>query len=565
MTSAVISETTDWAPTLPLSETAAEETTSSTRLHRTLSHDTDTEFVQEFRKRAPSYARAYADDQARSHVGIYKKDSKGRRGPWQHTSVLSLDGGGIRGLSTLIVLRELMKIIAEIEGSTKPPAKRSSDSPFAKSDAFTSLIPTASNDSDDISGFLPCHYFDYIAGTSTGGLIAIMLGRLRMDVQQTIDRYLEIAWEVYAQRRRRRVDAFADALLLKRKSRDMREAKSQSLFKVLESVHRESDTRLTDKKKEEKALFRSDVARCRTIVLSLEWSEDKSSLVPFLFKSYDNELATLTHRWDSDAREEPPKLHISQVAMATSWAPSFGRPLLVGKRQICDTSKVVSNPTLEVYNEITYLREEYRTSLRSHDEKTLFVSIGCGKGRAAPQHQLIPGAHHLSMKGSKSWTNVVAKLSEEVDRKMQEFDDKSSNFRYHRFDVASGLENLNWKECTSKKKELKLEENIKEITRTYLQKPKVKFALSECAEMLVRWRRLRAQTSRWETFAFGSRYHCPLRDTKVCRYSSASSPPFENRDDCFDHLRRDHEVPPADAAHHEEIKNLLEKGRTNSD
>lgn len=62
--------------------------------------------------------------------------------------VLSLDGGGVRGLSSLLILREIMEEI-----------QRQSD---------TEDTP------------LPCQYFDLIGGTSTGGLIAIMLGRLRL-------------------------------------------------------------------------------------------------------------------------------------------------------------------------------------------------------------------------------------------------------------------------------------------------------------------------------------------------------------------------------------------------
>jgi patatin-like phospholipase/acyl hydrolase len=62
--------------------------------------------------------------------------------------ILSLDGGGVRGLSSLLILRELMEEIARRKRSTETP--------------------------------LPCEYFDLIGGTSTGGLIAIMLGRLRM-------------------------------------------------------------------------------------------------------------------------------------------------------------------------------------------------------------------------------------------------------------------------------------------------------------------------------------------------------------------------------------------------
>jgi hypothetical protein len=62
--------------------------------------------------------------------------------------ILSLDGGGVRGVSTLLILRDLMRRI-EIEIGASRTLK-------------------------------PCEYFDLIGGTSTGGLIAIMLGRLRM-------------------------------------------------------------------------------------------------------------------------------------------------------------------------------------------------------------------------------------------------------------------------------------------------------------------------------------------------------------------------------------------------
>jgi patatin-like phospholipase/acyl hydrolase len=62
--------------------------------------------------------------------------------------VLTLDGGGVRGMSSLLILRELMESIGHKLGLAHIPK--------------------------------PCDYFDLIGGTSTGGLIAIMLGLLRM-------------------------------------------------------------------------------------------------------------------------------------------------------------------------------------------------------------------------------------------------------------------------------------------------------------------------------------------------------------------------------------------------
>lgn len=69
--------------------------------------------------------------------------------------ILSLDGGGVRGISSLCVLQIVMdqiklKLIAD----------------------FKPLEP--------IPPLRPCDFFNLICGTSTGGLIAIMLGRLEM-------------------------------------------------------------------------------------------------------------------------------------------------------------------------------------------------------------------------------------------------------------------------------------------------------------------------------------------------------------------------------------------------
>ncbi|KAJ7827165.1 hypothetical protein B0H14DRAFT_1240272 [Mycena olivaceomarginata] len=44
----------------------------------------------------------------------------------------------------------------------------------------------------------PCDYFDLIGGTGTGGLIALMLGRLRMSVEDAIKAYGELSKEVFS-------------------------------------------------------------------------------------------------------------------------------------------------------------------------------------------------------------------------------------------------------------------------------------------------------------------------------------------------------------------------------
>ncbi|PVH67508.1 FabD/lysophospholipase-like protein, partial [Cadophora sp. DSE1049] len=84
--------------------------------------------------------------------------------------LLSLDGGGVRGLSTLYILKSIIdRLNNERKTASLPPVK-------------------------------PCEVFDLIGGTSTGGLIAIMLGRLEMDVNECIEAYSDLAAAVFSEK-----------------------------------------------------------------------------------------------------------------------------------------------------------------------------------------------------------------------------------------------------------------------------------------------------------------------------------------------------------------------------
>ncbi|KAH8748437.1 acyl transferase/acyl hydrolase/lysophospholipase [Diaporthe sp. PMI_573] len=84
--------------------------------------------------------------------------------------ILSLDGGGIRGKSSLLILENIMERIRESQGLNQVPR--------------------------------PCDYFDLIGGTSTGGIIAIMLGRLRMTVDECIQAYDKVGQAAFTPKRR---------------------------------------------------------------------------------------------------------------------------------------------------------------------------------------------------------------------------------------------------------------------------------------------------------------------------------------------------------------------------
>ncbi|KAG5634013.1 hypothetical protein DXG03_006382, partial [Asterophora parasitica] len=77
--------------------------------------------------------------------------------------------GGIRGLSELVILKEIMARIKILED-----------------------LPTLP---------LPCNYFDLIGGVGTGGLIALMLGRLKMPIDTAIKEYVNFTERVFSKKK----------------------------------------------------------------------------------------------------------------------------------------------------------------------------------------------------------------------------------------------------------------------------------------------------------------------------------------------------------------------------
>ncbi|KAI7526956.1 hypothetical protein KC331_g16645, partial [Hortaea werneckii] len=82
------------------------------------------------------------------------------------------------------------------ENKDAPPAQRT-----VQHDNLTAGVSAKKAMSEE--ELLPCHYFDFMYGTSTGGLIATMLGRLRMTVTECLELYRSVGDDLFGKRRSR--------------------------------------------------------------------------------------------------------------------------------------------------------------------------------------------------------------------------------------------------------------------------------------------------------------------------------------------------------------------------
>ncbi|KAI4940892.1 hypothetical protein J4E91_011149 [Alternaria rosae] len=320
--------------------------------------------------------------------------------PGSDLRLLALDGGGVRGLSALMILEQLMEAV----DPDAPPK--------------------------------PCDYFDMIGGTSTGGLIAVMLGRLKMSVGDCITAYLSLSDRVFRKTRHRvtvkgQVQGRFDAEELARAVKEV--VKQQGL---------KEDALLKDVPK----------AGCKVFVCAT--SKETSETV--CLTSYR------TPRGNNDLLNS---VTIWEACRATSAATSFFDPIAVGRysEQFVDGATGANNPVREVWDQaqLAWGPEPLEGRVKC------LVSIGTG----------VP-----SLKAFKDDVfnigQTLAAIATETEQTAEQFRRErgllDSTGRYYRFNVVRGLEDIRLEEAKKVKE-------MAAATRRYISSQEVHQQMQACA------------------------------------------------------------------------------------
>lgn len=397
--------------------------------------------------------------------------------------------------------------------------------PAAVSSAYSPWLDSSPDDRKRLC-YKPCHYFDYIGGSGAGGLGAIMLGRLRMSMEATMREYENLSAQVFKK---------PSSWLKRSFGARMSATKRESVRKMLGSRTPEQPSLDEDHDQ-----FRSDSLRRKTIVCSSKSSRKENFKQPFLFRTYD--CGSRSCSPDERKLGSASGFDIQTVANATLGGPSCLKPFEARKCRYYDDAIDLGNPSWQLYNEVKFLTRGTEKSI------SLLLSIG---GRNCQNNHPKDGI------SDQSSQRDFSEISEHIEKTLTK-ESERRNFGYYRLDVDQALQDADSSEWQPKKLGKTTLRQIVDASRHYLETEEVRSKLRECAQELVRIRRLRAQTMRWEAFATGVSYNCPISS---CRYEKKL---FEARIELLDHLQIDHGKPPPDVQHYQEIQELLDAGRIGS-
>lgn len=317
--------------------------------------------------------------------------------PWDRKNILTLDGDGRLGYSSLLILRALMEEIRKVELSENAEASSSIYSPFIDCSAeedFDLDHSTNPKSDDDLReknppSYRPCHYFDYIGGSSTGGLIALMLGRIRMSVDDALTSYQDFSENIAS------LSSFRLGMSRIGSKNEAMIERYETFIKGLRPFF-PSPNELRNK-------FESDYTRCKTIICSIQSGQDKKHKRPYLFRSYNKGLG------------------IWQVARAATAAPFYFEPITLGDELYYDASAFFQNPTRYVLDEVG------REAQGRPDAVDILLSIGASNY-----------GKRVARRGSNTWRPQRLPVSDPVHDNLV-LETRCQLFDYHRLNVDDRL------------------------------------------------------------------------------------------------------------------------------
>ncbi|CVK94922.1 related to calcium-independent phospholipase A2 [Fusarium mangiferae] len=324
--------------------------------------------------------------------------------------MLSLDGGGVRGLSSLYVLKRIMDgYNAERKKLGQSPQK-------------------------------PADIFDLIGGTSTGGLIAIMLGRLQMDVDECISAYNDLIKVVFNEKARVHQSKFS--LLGQTQAR----FDSGGLKAAIEKTLKDRGLSPTD------SMVDSRQPDCKVFVCATS----KLDAAVCRFRSYSS------HKSSVNAT-------ICQAARATSAATTFFNPVSIEGMKFVDGALGANNPVDQVEEEAMEIWCPSTGNLQPLAK--CFISIGTGR---LPTYNIDDRVDKFIGALAKMATDAEKIAEASIKRWRQHLEQG----RYFRFNVDHGLQTVGMKEYRKKRE-------IQTATDRYLDSQVQNFWVQKCVENLI--------------------------------------------------------------------------------
>ncbi|QRV95764.1 kinesin light chain [Ceratobasidium sp. AG-Ba] len=326
------------------------------------------------------------------------------------------EGGGARGLSSLVILDEVVTRLQRKLELTHPPSVQD--------------------------------YFDIVAGTGTGAVIACLVGRLGVPVKQAIAEYVKIA------------EVFLEQKLVGKTTYSM--TKLQKILKaIVKDATGNEDTGMMDDDARE--------SRCKIMVFAMS-KHNMNAGIPVVFRSYQG------------GANQMPDCPIWQVLSASMAHPGMFKPVEIGpsylSQSLVDGGLGCNNPTAHVLAEVkSILPGQYVSNV---------VCIGAGHpdtiqlNKTSLLGRILP-SDVLSL--TKGIALDAEKVANEMDARF-----RSTTGVYFRFSVDQGVQNVkisDWEKLS----------HVSASAQAYMRGARVSKTIDEAVHAIVE-RRLAVESSR---------------------------------------------------------------------